>query len=44
MKVGDGKKFRVFNLKTPTPTLNGKAVGGVKISHEDIMRGGAIEL
>ena len=32
----------ILQLKTQTPTLNGKPVKGVKISHEDIMRGGTL--
>ena len=32
----------ILQLKTQTPTLNGKPVKGVKISHEDIIRGGTL--
>ena len=32
----------ILQLKTQTPTLNGKPMKGVKISHEDIMRGGTL--
>ena len=32
----------ILQLKTQTPTLNGKPVKGVKISHEDIMCGGTL--
>ena len=35
------EKFHSLQLKSPT--LNGSAIDGVKILHEDIMRGGALE-